>query len=52
MGTGLVVDGGTGFEVLAGGERVGSRRQVGPADVEFLKGLAGRYVRAVRARLA
>ena len=48
MVTGLVVDG-TGFEVLAGDERVGSRRCVGPADVEFLAGLAGRYVRAVQA---
>jgi tetratricopeptide (TPR) repeat protein len=46
--TGLVVDDG-GFEVLAGGQRVGSRRSVGSADVEFLTGLAGRYVRAVQA---
>ena len=46
--TGLVVDG-TGFEVLAGGERVGSRRVIGPGDVEFLTGLAARYVRAVQA---
>jgi hypothetical protein len=46
--TGLVVDG-TGFEVLAGGERVGSRRTLGPGDVELLAGLAGRYVRAVQA---
>ena len=49
MGTGLVVDG-TGFEVLAGDERVGPRRLIEPADVEFLTGLAARYVRAVRAR--
>ena len=48
MVTGLVVDG-TGFEVLAGGERIGSRRPVEPADVEFLTGLAARYVRAVQA---
>src|SRR5579862_1611154 len=47
--TGLVVDSG-GFEVLADGERVGSRRLVAPGDVELLKGLAGRYVRAVHAR--
>jgi len=46
--TGLVVDG-AGFEVLAGDERIGSRRSVELADVEFLTGLAGRYVRAVRA---
>ena len=49
MVSGLVVDG-TGFEVLAGDERIGSRRLVERADVEFLTGLAGRYVRAVRAR--
>ena len=48
MVTGLVVDG-TGFELLAGDERLGSRRAVGSADVEFLAGLAGRYVRAVQA---
>ena len=48
MVTGLVVDD-AGFEVLAGDERVGSRRPIGPADVEFLTGLAGRYVRAVQA---
>ena len=48
MVTGLVVDD-AGFEVLAGGERVGSRRPVGPADVELLTGLAGRYGRAVQA---
>jgi tetratricopeptide (TPR) repeat protein len=46
--TGLVVDG-AGFEVLAGGERVGSRRVLGPADAGLLAGLAGGYVRAVRA---
>jgi hypothetical protein len=43
--TGLIVDG-TGFEVLAGDERIGSRRPIGPADAELLTGLAGRYVRA------
>jgi hypothetical protein len=47
--TGLVIDG-SGFEVLAGDERIGSRRSLGPADVELLAGLAGRYVRAVQAR--
>ena len=48
MATGLVIDA-AGFEVLAGGERVGSRRVIGPDDVEFLAGLAARYVRAVQA---
>ena len=48
MVTGLVVDG-AGLEVLAGDERIGSCRPVGPADAEFLTGLAGRYVRAVQA---
>jgi hypothetical protein len=46
--TGLVVDG-TGFEVLAGEERIGSRRSIAPADVELLTGLACRYGRAVQA---
>ena len=46
---GLVVDG-TGFEVLAGDERIGSRRPLRPGDVELLAGLASRYVRAVQAR--
>ncbi|HEV3293370.1 MAG TPA: CHAT domain-containing protein, partial [Streptosporangiaceae bacterium] len=48
MVTGLVVDG-TGFEVLAADERIGSRRPIGPTEVELLTGLAGRYVRAVQA---
>src|SRR5689334_17494719 len=48
MVTGLAIDA-TGFEVLVDEERVGSRRSIGPADVEFLTGLAGRYVRAVQA---
>ena len=48
MATGLVIDA-TGFEVLAGEERVGSRRAIGPEDVEFLTGLAARYVRSVQA---
>ena len=48
MATGLVIDA-AGFEVLAGQERVGSRRSIGSDDVEFLTGLAGRYVRAVQA---
>ena len=45
---GLVIDG-AGFEVLAGAERIGSRRTVGPADAALLTGLADRYVRAVQA---
>ena len=49
MVTGLAVDD-TGFEVLAGGERVASRRTIGPGDVEFLGGLASSYTRAVQAR--
>ena len=48
MVTGLVVDG-TGFEVLAGDERIGPRRPVGAGDVELLAGLASRYVQAVQA---
>jgi tetratricopeptide (TPR) repeat protein len=47
--SGLVVDD-AGFEVLAGDERIGSRRLIEPADVELLTGLAGRYVQAVQAR--
>jgi hypothetical protein len=47
--TGLAVSD-DGFEVLAGGERVGSRRAVGLSDVELLSGLAARYARAVQAR--
>ena len=46
--TGLVVDG-TGFEVLVRAERIGGRRVLEPADVEFLERLATRYVWAVRA---
>jgi hypothetical protein len=46
--TGLVVDD-AGFEVLAGDERIGSRRPIAPADAELLTGLAGRYARAVQA---
>ncbi len=45
---GLAVGGG-GFEVLAGSERVGPRRVLGPADAELLTDLGGRYVRAVQA---
>jgi pyridoxamine 5'-phosphate oxidase len=41
--TGLVVDG-TGFEVLAGNERIGPRPVIGPGDVALLTELAGRYV--------
>ncbi|MGA2826055.1 MAG: CHAT domain-containing protein [Streptosporangiaceae bacterium] len=48
MVTGLVVDG-AGFEVLAGAERIGSRRALAPADAALLTGLADRYVRAVQA---
>ena len=48
MATGLVIDA-AGFEVLAGEERVGSRRAIGPDDVEFLTGLADRYLLAVQA---
>ena len=48
MVTGLVVDA-AGFEVLAGGERAGSRRRVERADVDLLAGLAGRYAQAVQA---
>ena len=48
MATGLVIDA-AGFEVLLGEERVGSRRAIGQPDVEFLTGLAARYVRAVQA---
>jgi tetratricopeptide (TPR) repeat protein len=47
--TGIVADT-AGFEVLAGGERVGSRRRLGPDDAGFLAGLAARYGAAVRAR--
>src|SRR5690349_4405166 len=47
MATGLVIDA-AGFEVLAGEDRVGSRRAIGPADVEFLTGLSARYARAVQ----
>ena len=45
---GLVVDG-AGFEILASGERVGSRRPIKATDVALLTELAGRYVRAVQA---
>ncbi len=47
--TGLVVDG-SGFEVLAGDERVGPRRPISERDVELLTGLADRYLTAVQAR--
>jgi hypothetical protein len=46
--TGLVVDD-AGFEVVAEGGRVGSRRLIGAGDAEFLGGLAARYARAVQA---
>ena len=41
--TGLVVDE-TGFELLAGDQRIGSRRVFRDGDVELLTGLAARYV--------
>jgi hypothetical protein len=46
METGLAADDG-GFEVLAGGERIGSRRLSGPGDAALLTELGRRYVRAV-----
>ena len=46
---GLVVDG-SGFELLAGDERVGPRRPLEPADVALLESLALLYARAVRVR--
>jgi hypothetical protein len=45
----LVIDG-TSFEILAGDERIGSRRRIEQADAEFLHGLAARYAVAVEAR--
>lgn len=47
MATGLFVDG-SALEFLVRGDRIGSRRLIGPADVTLLAGLASRYVRAVR----
>jgi hypothetical protein len=47
--TGLVIDGAS-FEVLNGKARLGDRRPIERADVEFLAGLASRYTRAVQAR--
>ena len=49
--TGLVIDE-TSFEVLAGDERVGSRRRIEPADAGFLNGLAARYLSATEVRAA
>ena len=46
--TGIVVDD-SGFELLAGEQRIGSRRVFRDGDVELLTGLAARYVRAVQA---
>jgi len=46
--TGLVVDD-AGFELVAGDERVGSRRLLSAGDVALLTVLADRYVRSVRA---
>src|SRR5712691_1992402 len=45
---GLFVDA-DGFELLAGGERVGPRRPVQPSDAELLERLAARYVTALQA---
>jgi hypothetical protein len=47
--TGLVVDS-AGPEMLAGDERIGSRRSIESADVKLLSGLAGRYVRVLPKR--
>ncbi|WP_239139847.1 tetratricopeptide repeat protein [Actinoplanes campanulatus] len=44
--TGLILDP-AGFEVLAAGKPVGSRRPLGPADVELLQAVAAEYVEAV-----
>ncbi|TCB97234.1 tetratricopeptide repeat protein [Micromonospora zingiberis] len=49
--TGLVVDD-SGFEVLVGGERIGSRRALTEADGARLADLGARYVRAVHAGAA
>jgi len=46
--TGLILDD-TGFEVLVGDKRIGSRRPIGPADVEFLTRLTDRYGQVVHA---
>ncbi|WP_344518110.1 tetratricopeptide repeat protein, partial [Paractinoplanes durhamensis] len=51
MVTGIVVDG-SGLEVLAGGERVGSRRVLSEEDETLLADLGSQYVRAVQARAA
>ncbi|WP_306208691.1 CHAT domain-containing protein, partial [Actinoplanes sp. RD1] len=48
MVTGLVVDG-SGFEVVAGTERVGPRRGVGTQDQVLLAEIGARYVRGVQA---
>jgi tetratricopeptide (TPR) repeat protein len=45
---GLVIDDSS-FEVVAGTERIGSRRRLNAADVTLLKFLASRYMRAVYA---
>ena len=46
--TGLVIDE-SGFEVLAGDDRIGGRRSITEADVTLLNELAARYVTAVQA---
>ncbi|GGN93273.1 hypothetical protein GCM10010112_81370 [Actinoplanes lobatus] len=48
MVSGLVVDD-THVEMVAGGARIGPRRQIGEADESLLADLGERYVRAVRA---
>ncbi|MEV0193552.1 CHAT domain-containing protein [Kitasatospora purpeofusca] len=47
MITGLVVEDG-GFELVVGGEGLGSRRLLRDGDADWLTGMAGRYVDAVR----
>ncbi|MFC4071740.1 tetratricopeptide repeat protein [Actinoplanes subglobosus] len=51
MVTGIVVDG-SGWELQADGERVGSRRVLSEADETFLADVGVRYVRAVQAGAA
>ena len=46
--TGLAIDE-SGFEVLAGNDRIGTRRSITPADASLLNDLAARYVGAVQA---
>ncbi|MFC4066309.1 CHAT domain-containing protein, partial [Actinoplanes subglobosus] len=48
MVTGLVLDGSS-FEIVAGPDRIGSRRRVSAQDQALLAGIGTRYVRAVYA---